>query len=105
MPTRSTGTKHLLAGDWTIAGIVNHVESLSDTLEKHSSTRRKSLHVDCGRINNIDMCGLQLLHVWKNCATMRGLQVRFVNLPDGMQQTIHRLGLGQCFTDNYPDAA
>ena len=51
------------------------------------------------------MSGLQLLHVWMELVKMRGVETELLNMPEGMQQTIGRLGLGQSFTDNYPGAA
>ncbi|MDD5284369.1 MAG: STAS domain-containing protein [Desulfuromonadaceae bacterium] len=105
MAKRTAGGKHNLSGDWTISGVMSQVDSLSDSLQKGGTGRKKNLHVDCARISNIDMSGLQLLHVWIECARMRGISPQLVNLPDGMQETIRRLGLGKCFTDSYPDAA
>lgn len=105
MATRTKDTSHHLSGDWTIAGVVNQVESLSLTLEKLTSTRKKRIHIDCGRIDSIDMSGLQLLHIWMELVKMRGVETQLLNLPDGMQQTIERLGLGHSFTDNYMDAS
>lgn len=105
MATRTTSSKHHLSGDWTIAGVVTQVNDLSRSLQKLSSSTRKSIHIDCARISAIDMSGLQLIHVWMELVKMRGVRTELINLPDNMQQSIQRLGLGQCFTDNYPDAA
>jgi len=105
MTTPTTDTKHQLSGDWTIFGLVHQVDWLSKSLEKLASAGKKTVHIDCGRIDAIDMSGLQLLQVWMQCAKARGIQAHLINLPDYMQQTIQTMGLGQCFTDNYPDAA
>jgi len=105
MAKRTTDTKHQLSGDWTIAGVVSQVDSLSHSLDNMTSARKKSLHVDCGQIEAIDMSGLQLIHIWLQCAKIRGLQTHLVNLPDDMQLAIQRLGLQQCFADTYPDVA
>lgn len=105
MATKTTDGKHHLSGDWTISGVVNQVDLLSQSLEKLASTRKKRLCIDCGNIDSIDMSGLQLLHVWMELVKMRGVETKLLNLPDDMQHTIQRLGLGQSFTDNYPDAA
>lgn len=105
MATKTTDSKHHLSGDWTISGVVNQVDLLSQSLEKLALTRKKRLCIDCGNIDSIDMSGLQLLHVWMELVKMRGVETKLLNLPDDMQHTIQRLGLGQSFTDNYPDAA
>jgi anti-anti-sigma regulatory factor len=96
--------KHALSGDWTIAGVINQVDALSDSLKGFVGVQDKQLHVDCAEIHTIDMSGLQLLHVWMQCAKMRGIRTRLINLPETMQQIIQRLGLDQAFTDNYQDA-
>lgn len=105
MEIQTTDTKHQLTGDWTISGVAGQVDSLSKSLHNLASARKKRVHVDCGGIEAIDMSGLQLLHVWIECASVRGIQAKLVNLPEEMRQTIQRLGLGQCFSDNYPDVA
>ncbi len=105
MRIRKTDTKTELSGDWTISGVVGQVDSLSHSLIKLSSARNKKVHIDCGGIDAIDMSGLQLLHVWLECASARGIQAILINLPEEMLLTIDRLGLGQCFTDNYPEVA
>ena len=102
---RTTDPKHQLSGDWTISGVVSQMDSLSCSLQKLASTRKKRIHIDCTHIDSIDISGLQLLHVWMHCARMRGVHAQLINLSDDMQQTIRRLGLTNSFTDNYPDAA
>ena len=105
MATRTTGSKHHLSGDWTISGVVGQLDSLKSSLQQLESTKKKCVHIDCGKIEAIDMSGLQLLHVWMELAKMRGVKTELINLPDYMYQNINRLGLGYCFTDNYPDVA
>jgi anti-anti-sigma regulatory factor len=105
MATKSKNSEHHLSGDWTISGVVTQVDLLSQSLEKLTSTSKKRVRIDCGKINAIDMSGLQLLHVWMELVKMRGVEAQLLNLPEDMQHTIHRLGLGHSFTDNYPDAA
>jgi anti-anti-sigma regulatory factor len=107
MAKRSTESKLSLSGDWTIAGVVMQCQTLSRFLQELESGRKKEFHIDCGNIDSIDMSGLQLLHVWVELVRMRGVEARLLNVPDGMQQIICRLGLGQTFTDNSlmsPDA-
>ena len=101
MSLQSAVNKHILSGDWSISGVVKQVDSLSHSLQKLESGPNKKLHVDCGNINSIDMNGLQLLHVWIECARMRGMEVQLVNLPDSMYKTIQQLGAGQCFKNSH----
>jgi anti-anti-sigma factor len=105
MATHTKDTRHQLTGDWTISGVAAQCEALSKSLQDLKSGRKKKIQIDCQQINSIDMSGLQLLHVWMECVRMRGVETQLLNLPDEMQQTIQQLGLGQCFTDNYPGAA
>lgn len=105
MAMQTTEPRHQLTGDWTIAGVVTQVDTLTDSLQKLASEQHTDLHVDCASINSIDMSGLQLLHVWLQCAKMRGIKTRLINLPEDMQKAIHNLGLHQAFSDSYPDAA
>ena len=97
MATRTTDRKHHLTGDWTITGVVGQIDSLQSSLTKLESARKKSVHIDCEKIEAIDMSGLQLLHVWLELVKIRGIEAQLLNLPDHMHQDIHRLGLGQCF--------
>jgi anti-anti-sigma regulatory factor len=47
------------------------------------------------------MSGLQLLHAWMQCVSLRGVKPELINLPEGMQQTIKQLGLEKSFSDFY----
>ena len=105
METCTPDTKHHLTGDWTISGVIDQCEKLSRSLQELEVDRQSQLHIDCGKINSIDMSGLQLLHVWMELVRMRGVETHLFNLSDEMLQTIERLGLRHSFTDNYPDAA
>jgi len=102
MKTEVSDTRHQLSGDWTIAGVMNQIDSLSHYLQELASACKKRIHIDCERIEAIDMSGLQLLHVWMECVRMRGMEAQLLNLTDSMRQTIERLRLGHCFTDNSP---
>ncbi len=103
METQTTEHEYHLSGDWTITGVVSQVDSLSNSLDKLSYAQNTRLFVDCTKIDCIDMSGLQLLHVWMQCANIRGVQAQLINLPEEMKEFIQRLGLNQCFTDNYLD--
>jgi anti-anti-sigma regulatory factor len=100
MIAEAAESRHQLTGDWTIAGVMNQMDSLSQYLHELAATCKKHVHIDCERIDVIDMSGLQLLHVWIECIRMRGMEAQLLNMPDSMRQSIQRLGLGNYFMDN-----
>ena len=85
-----------------MTGVVNQLDSLNRTLNILDSDQNKILHVDCTKVNNIDMSGLQLLHVWRECAGIRGVELRMINVPDQMHRVIKSVGLGQSFYGSFP---
>jgi anti-anti-sigma regulatory factor len=90
-----------LKGDLTHSGVTrNIINSLAVSLQQIETRGKKNLRIDCGRIRFADMCGLQLLYVWMQCARFRGVEPELVNLPDTLQQTLQTMGLGHCFTSN-----
>ncbi len=105
MANRTSDSNHYLSGDWTISGVVDQCEKLSRSLQNLRADNKSKLQIDCGKINNIDMSGLQLLRVWMELVRMHGVETQLFNLPDDMLQTIQRLGLHHSFTDNYCDEA
>ena len=105
MATQTTNSEHHLTGDWTITGVVNQLDTLRSTLRKFEHSQKKRLHIDCGKIEAIDLSGLQLIHVWLELVKMHGMEAQLFNLPHHMHYDIRRLGLGQCFTDNPSDVA
>jgi len=93
-----------LSGHWNISGVVHQMASLP--VLHHSEFGRDNLfRIDCSEISSVDMSGLQLLYVWMQCVSMRGVKPALVNLPEGMHQTIKRLGLEKCFSDFYTDSS
>ncbi len=104
MTTRITEYKHELSGNWSISGVVKQLDSLTGILKKLDPNKNKKLHVDCTRIKSIDMSGLQLIRVWRECARIRGVESRLINIPDHMYKTIQSVGLGRSFSDCIQDA-
>jgi ABC-type transporter Mla MlaB component len=86
-----------LSGNWNLSGVVHQIESLSN-LHQQKSDLEKQFYVDCSEISSVDMSGLQLLYVWMQCVSFRGVKPELINLPEGMQQAIKRLGLNKCFS-------
>ena len=105
MTTHTSEHKHELTGDWSLAGVVKQLDSLTNTLNTLDPDQTKILHVDCTKVNNVDMSGLQLLHVWSECARIRGVELRMINIPDQMHKIIQSVGLGHSFSGCFPDAA
>jgi anti-anti-sigma regulatory factor len=93
-----------LTGNWNLSGVVLQIESLS-TLHKLESGLEKIFRIDCSEINSVDMSGLQLLYVWIQCVSLRGVKPELINLPEGMQKAIKRLGLTNSFSEFFTDAA
>ena len=83
--------------------MVKQLDSLAGILKKLEPNKYKKLHIDCSRINSIDMSGLQLIRVWRECARIRGVESRLSNIPDHMHSTILSVGLGRSFSDCFPD--
>ena len=86
MAIHMEGTDVFLGGDWSIAGVVGHIDTLSDVLQQFDKQGEKKLRVDCGQIKSIDINGLQVLKVWLQCARFRGMEPKMVNLSEGMQR-------------------
>ena len=80
------GSDVFLTGDWNMAGVVGHIDSLSNVLQKIDERGCKTLKVDCGQIKTVDVNGLQLLKVWLQCARFRGMEPKLVNLSEGLQR-------------------
>lgn len=104
MVAYSEGTGVKLSGSWDLSGVVMQIESLS-TLNQLESGLEKYFSVDCGGIDNVDMSGLQLLHVWMQCVRLRGGEPELVNLPETMRRAIRRLGLENCFANFSAEAS
>ena len=99
MAMYSEGTVAHLHGDLTHAGVTHTiVTSLGALLHQIAAGGEKNFRLDCTKLLTIDISGLQLLYVWMQCARFRGVEPELVNIPDSLQQTIRRMGLGHCFT-------
>ncbi len=92
MTVRLAGRVAHLEGDWTINGVMGNLSSLADSLDRLESEGRKSLQVDCEKVEETDNSGLQLLNVLFECARIRGIKPELVNVNQNMQRTISKLG-------------
>ena len=83
------GTVANLKGDLTLSGMTrNNIDSLSDSLQQLESRHGKNVQIDCRKVRSCDICGIQLLDVWMQCARFMGIETKLVNLPDSMQQAM-----------------
>jgi len=93
--TSSITTTHL-AGDWTIAGVVQQLPRLAQS-EISGARPGGTVVIDCSGIRGIDHNGFQLLYVWLHCIQLRGLRPELVNLSGSMREAQERLGIKQLF--------
>lgn len=103
MTVRMAGKVAYLEGDWTMTGVADNIESLVHSLNQVESDGRKSFLINCGQIEEADRSGLQLLNVWVECAKLRGIEPKLVNVTDGLLRSINELGFSELFFDTYPD--
>ena len=103
MAVRMVGTVAHLEDDWTITGVSDNIGSLVLFLNQMESEGRKSFQINCEQIEETDTSGLQLLNVWVECARLRGIELKLVNVTDGMQRAIHEFGFSQCFSETHLD--
>ena len=95
------GSVAYLQGDLTYSGVTqNIVDSLDVSLQKTEYGIERNINIDCGKILSADISGLQLLYVWMQCARLRGVKSRLVNLSESLQQEMQRMGIRHCFTDS-----
>ncbi|ABL00283.1 STAS domain-containing protein [Pelobacter propionicus] len=97
-------TRVTLWGHWDLSSVIRQIELLS-ALRQLGSGGAERYSIDCAGIGSIDREGLQVLHVWMQCARLHGLKPELSNLPAGMLETIQRLGLERCFADFYAEPA
>lgn len=97
----SEGAVAYLQGDLTHLGMSHSlIHSLAIFLQQIVSRGGKEISIDCGRILAADISGLQLLHVWLECAKSRGMKPELVNLPHSLQQAMQRVGFEHCISGN-----
>lgn len=104
MTVRMAGTVAHMEGDWTMTAVADNVESMAVSLRQLESRGKKSFWINCGKMKEADTSALQLLNVWVECARLRGIRPKLVNVNDRMLRAINELGFHQLFYDTYPDA-
>ena len=104
MSIRMIGTEAYLEGDWTLTGAARNIDSLTQSLQQIEFGKEMNLRIDCRQVSMADASGLQLLHVWMECARMRGVEPTLVNVPEKLRHAMQGL-IGHCFVITCPDAA
>lgn len=98
-----TGAEAHLEGDWTLTGVTRNIGALALSLQQLKPERKK-LRIDCGRMKEADISGLQLLKVWMQCARLRGVEPILFNVPEKLKHIMQALMM-PFFTDICPDPA
>jgi len=88
MAIRMADQKAFLEGDWTLNGATRNIDSLSFSLQQIDAMTEKTIHIDCGQISKADPSGIQLLSVWLECARIRGMIPKLVNVPEKLKHWI-----------------
>ena len=82
-----------------MTGVADNIDSLVLSLNKIESQGGKSLLINCEQIDETDTSGLQLLNVWMECARLRGIAPKLVNVNNDMRRAIKELGFSNSFSD------
>lgn len=104
MTISTEGPVAYLHGDLTHSGVTqNIIDSLAVSLNNIEPKNEKNIRIDCGKILSADISGLQLLYVWMQCARLRGVESKLVNVSENLQQDMQRMGLSHCFAGSKND--
>lgn len=83
-----------LSGDWTVTSLTKwKIDLLADVLQQVGDGHDWKLMVDCRDMTATDRAGLELLHVWLQCARFRGFEPELVNLPENLRVPLKTLAL------------
>lgn len=94
MKIHMSGCIASLKGDWTVASVSqSSIDSLAVALQQIEPCSAEGLHIDCRDVSAIDFYGQQILNVWMQCASLRGVESELVNPPNNLHQTFQKLGL------------
>ncbi len=96
MSVRMEGTDAYLEGDWTVSHVEENMNSLLLSLRLVETSGARRITIDCGRIDEADSSGFQLLNVLMLCARLRGVEPKLVNMNDCMKLAIQKLKLRHC---------
>lgn len=92
-----------LEGDMTISGAADNINMLFDSLDQMEAESKTCIKINCKQIDETDIYGLHLLHVWIDCARTRGVKPTLVNMTEAMKRAIFELGFSKSFSEACPD--
>lgn len=77
------GKQARLQGDLTLTGMTcSTIGSLVAALEHMDFEAGRNIRIDCEMVNNFDIDGLHLLHVWMECLRFKGIEPELVNVSE-----------------------
>lgn len=103
MTIRMAGVVAYLEGDWTMTSAADNIDSVMHFLNQIAAEGKSSFLINCGHIEETDTSGLQILNVWVECARLRGIEPKLVDVTDGMLRAINEFGFSHLFSDVYPE--
>lgn len=77
-----------LSGHPSLAGIAHQMESIF-TLHEQEHDKEKHYQIDCCKMRYVNRGILQFIYVWMQCAGMRGINAKLVNLTDEMRHALN----------------
>lgn len=81
-----------LSGDWTVSSLTKlKIELLTDVLQQIGDGHGWKLQVDCREMTATDRAGLELLHVWLQCARFRGFEPELIHMPEKLRLPLQSL--------------
>lgn len=96
MTVRMENAEAFLEGNWTVSHVEENMNSMMISLKLIESSGARHITIDCGKIDEADSSGLQLLNVLMLCARLRGVEPKLVNMNDCMKLGIKKLKLRHC---------
>ncbi len=101
MKIRMAGPEVHLEGDWTCNGVGQKIDVLADSLQQLEFARVENLRVDCAKVYDADVTGLELLLLWLECARIRGVKPVLVNISERLQKIMLELNFRYCLNDEF----
>jgi phospholipid transport system transporter-binding protein len=75
------------------------VPSLANIVQSWAKSDKNEFAVDLSRVSHSDSAGLALLLQWMGDARVAGLRLKFINVPDQVEEFIHSNGLAGLLLD------
>jgi len=85
-----------LFGDWTLHGVGGQITKLKGIMDGMSGECR-TVTLDCGDIEAIDICGCQLIYVCMTCLKDNGITSTLANLSEETSAVLEKNGFSVPF--------